>query len=110
MLARLSQSLFGGTGTQGGGSGELRSEDADYQSSQNHSSIVRMSDASSPENKQSECVLDQLETYWREQGDHCQNGASPLKDILLGGGAKGFDKSRSARTAGQGIKANQLYK
>ena len=43
--------------------------------------------ASSP-TKKSECVLDQLETYWREiegaGGDLRSNGCSPFKDSSIG--------------------------
>ena len=111
MLARLSQSLFGGAGTQGG-SGERRSSETDNQSSQNHSVTVRMSESSSPE-KQSECVLDQLESYWREQGDFIQNGSSPIKDMMMGsrsggkGDKSGFGSARAA--SGLGIMASQQY-
>ena len=110
MLARLSQSLFGGAGAQGG-SGERRSSETDNQSSNNHSVTVRMSESSSPE-KQSECVLDQLESYWREQGDYIQNGSSPIKEMMMGSGSggrgdSGFGSARAA--SGLGIMASQQY-
>ena len=106
MLARLSHSLFGGVGTSAAAP-ERRTEGSPDKMSILKSSTVLsspMPTSTTSPTKKSECVLDQLETYWREieGGDLLRSNCSPFKD----GGPNDHHLLEDRRAGGLGIMAH----